>query len=88
MQILLTVVILLGLVVLGALFIARVNAQQAGRLATHKYASLLPSFRVRMRKWPHGGGAHPGAHAGGPPPRAPQPGGSGADVPEAGDDGR
>ncbi|WP_411143360.1 hypothetical protein [Streptomyces sp. x-80] len=87
MQILLTVVVLLGLFVLGVLFIARVNAQQAGRLATHKYASLLPSFRLRMRKWPHGGGAHPGAHVGGPPPRT-QPGDPGADVPEAGDDGR
>lgn len=68
MEIVLTVAVLLLLVALGAAFIARVNAQQAGRLATHKYAALLPSFRVRMRKWPHGGGAHPGPHAGGPPP--------------------
>ncbi|MFJ9409200.1 hypothetical protein [Streptomyces sp. NPDC101393] len=68
MQILLTVIVLLALVALGVLFIVRVNAQQAGRLAGHKYASLRPSFRLRMRKRSHGGGAHPGAHAAGPPP--------------------
>jgi hypothetical protein len=68
MQILLTVIVLLALVALGVLFLARVNSQQAGRLAGHKYASLRPSFRLRMRKRAHGGGAYPGAHAAGPPP--------------------
>ncbi|MCB5908628.1 hypothetical protein [Streptomyces pinistramenti] len=68
MQTVLTVVVLLALVALGALFIVRVNAQQAGRLATHKYASLMPSFRLRMRKGTRGGAAHPGAHEAGPPP--------------------
>ncbi|MFD9817212.1 hypothetical protein [Streptomyces sp. NPDC059080] len=68
MQIALTVVVLLALVALGVLFLARVNAQRAGRMATHKYATLQPSFRLRMRKWPHGGGSRPGPHAAGPPP--------------------
>ncbi|MFI7102045.1 hypothetical protein ACIBK8_22115 [Streptomyces sp. NPDC050161] len=71
MQTVVTVIVLLALVALGVLFIARVNAQQAGRLATHKYAALLPSFRLRMRKGSRGGAAHPGAHAAGPPPPSP-----------------
>ncbi|MFF9482821.1 hypothetical protein [Streptomyces sp. NPDC014733] len=82
MQIALTVVVLLALIALGVLFLARVNAQQAGRMATHKYATLQPSFRLRMRRWPHGGGSRPGPHAAGPPPPTPgergdgRPGGS------------
>ncbi|MEU9122497.1 hypothetical protein AB0C96_21990 [Streptomyces sp. NPDC048506] len=54
MQTLLTVVVLLALVVLGALFIARVNAQQAGRMATHRYADWKQALRQRRHKRSHG----------------------------------
>ncbi|WP_246103482.1 hypothetical protein [Streptomyces piniterrae] len=74
MQTLLTVIVLLALVALGALFIARVNAQTTGRLATHRYAALRPSFRLRLRKRPHGDTSHPGPHQAGPPPPTPQTG--------------
>ncbi|MGW1377099.1 hypothetical protein ACWD6P_22925 [Streptomyces sp. NPDC002446] len=63
MQTLLTVVVLLALVGLGALFIARVNAQQAGRMATHRYADWMQSMRQRMHRGPRGG-----ARPAGPPP--------------------
>ncbi|MGW1835888.1 hypothetical protein [Streptomyces sp. BBFR2] len=77
MQTAVSVLVLLALIALGVLFLARVNAQRAGRMATHKYATLQPSFRLRMRKWPHGGGSRPGPHAAGPPP--PTSGGRGDD---------
>ncbi|MFG2140352.1 hypothetical protein [Streptomyces sp. NPDC048650] len=52
MQIVLTVVVLLALIALGVLLIARVNAQQAGRMATHHHADLHPPFLHRMPKRP------------------------------------
>ncbi|MFG2284580.1 hypothetical protein ACGFOU_00630 [Streptomyces sp. NPDC048595] len=67
MQTLLTVVVLLALVALGALFIARVNAQQTGRMATHRYADWKQSVRHRMHKRPRGGG-RAGPRVAGPPP--------------------
>ncbi|UKY51324.1 hypothetical protein [Streptomyces inhibens] len=67
MQTLLTVAVLLALVALGALFIARVNAQGAGRMATHRYADWKQSLRQRMHKRPRDG-AHRGPHVAGPPP--------------------
>ncbi|MEU5210770.1 hypothetical protein [Streptomyces sp. NPDC020742] len=57
MQTLLTVVVLLALVALGALFIARVNAQQTGRIATHRYAAWMQSMRQRMHRRAHHGGS-------------------------------
>lgn len=67
MQTLLTVVVLLALVALGALFIARVNAQQAGRMATHRYADWKQSLRQRRHKRPRGE-SRSGPQAAGPPP--------------------
>ncbi|MFE1174424.1 hypothetical protein [Streptomyces sp. NPDC058773] len=67
MQTLWTVVVLLALVALGAVFIARVNAQQAGRMHTHRYADWKRSVRRRKHKQPHGE-AHPGTPAAAPPP--------------------
>ncbi|MFG2830862.1 hypothetical protein ACGFWI_25875 [Streptomyces sp. NPDC048434] len=67
MQTLWTVVVLLALVALGALFIARVNAQGAGRMAGHRYADWKQSMRQRKHKRPHDD-AHPGTPVPGPPP--------------------
>ncbi|MFG2095927.1 hypothetical protein [Streptomyces sp. NPDC048612] len=67
MQTLWTVVVLLALVALGALFIARVNAQQTGRMPTHRYADWRESVRHRRHKRPQGE-AHPETPAAGPPP--------------------
>ncbi|MFJ5799510.1 hypothetical protein [Streptomyces decoyicus] len=58
MQTLLTVVVLLALVALGALFIARVNAQGAGRMATHRYTDWKQSMRQRKHKRPHDEAGH------------------------------
>ncbi|MFI9050400.1 hypothetical protein [Streptomyces sp. NPDC053427] len=52
MQILLTVVVLLALIALGVLFLARLNGQQAGRMATHHHADLHPPFLHRTPKRP------------------------------------
>lgn len=65
MQTLLTVVVLLALVALGALFIARVNAQQAGRMANHRYTDWKQSLRQRRHKRSRGG-THSEPHAAGP----------------------
>ncbi|MCL7490160.1 MULTISPECIES: hypothetical protein [Streptomyces] len=67
MQTLLTVVVLLALVALGALFIARVNAQGTGRMATHRYTDWKQSMRQRKQKRPHDA-AHSESPAAGPPP--------------------
>lgn len=67
MQTLLTVVVLLALVALGALFIARVNSQGAGRMATHRYSDWKQSMRQRKHKRPHDD-AHAESPAAGPPP--------------------
>ncbi|MGW7577728.1 hypothetical protein [Streptomyces sp. NPDC054765] len=67
MQTLWTVVVLLALVALGALFIARVNAQGAGRMATHRYADWKQSMRQRRRKQSHDD-AHPEPPVAAPPP--------------------
>lgn len=50
MQTLWTVVVLLALVGLGALFIARVNAQGAGRMPGHRYEDWKQSLRDRRHK--------------------------------------
>ncbi|MEW1749172.1 hypothetical protein ACIQU1_04975 [Streptomyces angustmyceticus] len=52
MQTLWTVVVLLALVGLGALFIARVNAQGTGRMPTHRYEDWKQSIRERRHKRP------------------------------------
>ncbi|WP_414504384.1 hypothetical protein [Streptomyces sp. NEAU-L66] len=67
MQTLWTVVVLLALVALGALFIARVNAQGTGRMPTHRYADWKQSVRQRRHKRPHDE-ARPETPAAGPPP--------------------
>ncbi|GES31698.1 hypothetical protein AB0G60_12045 [Streptomyces angustmyceticus] len=67
MQTLWTVVVLLALVGLGALFIARVNAQGTGRMPTHRYEDWKQSIRDRKHKPPDdGSGPEPPA----PPDRA------------------
>ncbi|MFG2528412.1 hypothetical protein [Streptomyces sp. NPDC048516] len=66
MQTLWTVIVLLALVALGALFIARVNAQGAGRMAPHRYADWRHSLRDRKHNQPHDD-AHPGPPVAGPP---------------------
>lgn len=66
MQTLWTVVVLLALVALGALFIARVNAQGAGRMAGHRYGDWKQSIRLRKRKRPQDD-AHSGPPVAGPP---------------------
>ncbi|MFF4603697.1 hypothetical protein ACFY12_13295 [Streptomyces sp. NPDC001339] len=67
MQTLLTVVVLLALVALGVLFIHRVNAQTAGRMATHhRYADWKRSMRQRVHGRPYDG-ARPGPRTTGPP---------------------
>ncbi|MDT0455733.1 hypothetical protein RM550_08270 [Streptomyces sp. DSM 41527] len=72
MQTLWTVVVLLALVALGALFIARVNAQGAGRMAPHRYADWKQSLRGRKHKPPHDhDDAHPGAPTAGAPTAGP-----------------
>ncbi|SEE75741.1 hypothetical protein SAMN05428954_3775 [Streptomyces sp. 2112.3] len=72
MQTLWTVVVLLALVALGALFIARVNAQGAGRMAPHRYADWKQSLRGRKHKPPHEhDDAHPEAPPAGPPVAGP-----------------
>ncbi|AOP50888.1 hypothetical protein [Streptomyces lydicus] len=73
MQTLLTVVVLLALVGLGALFIARVNAQQTGRMASHRYADWRASMRQRRRRRPHGD-APPGPQVASAPPPSGKPG--------------
>ncbi|GAU66540.1 hypothetical protein SSP35_03_01880 [Streptomyces sp. NBRC 110611] len=68
MQTLLTVVVLLAMVALGVLLIHRVNAQTAGRMATHhRYADWKRSMRERAHKRPHHD-ARPGSRTTGPPP--------------------
>lgn len=74
MQTLWTVVVLLALVALGALFIARVNAQGTGRMAAHRYADWKQSLRDRKHKQPHDE-AHPGSPVAGPPVAGPPQGG-------------
>ncbi|WP_234326565.1 hypothetical protein [Streptomyces sp. NRRL S-337] len=78
MQTLLTVVVLLALIALGALLIARVNAQQAGRMATHRHADRMQSMRQRIRRRQRDG-AGPGPLAG-PPPSPPPSGKTGGDL--------
>ncbi|MGA5560263.1 hypothetical protein ACPCUV_03630 [Streptomyces platensis] len=68
MQTLWTVVVLLALVALGALFIARVNAQGAGRMQTHRYADWKQSVRQRRHRRPHDDAASEAPAAGPPPP--------------------
>lgn len=68
MQTLWTVVVLLALVALGALFIARVNAQGVGRMQTHRYADWKQSVRQRMHKRPHDEAGSEAPAAGPPPP--------------------
>ncbi|MEU3988346.1 hypothetical protein OG301_18640 [Streptomyces platensis] len=68
MQTLWTVVVLLALVALGALFIARVNAQGIGRMPTHRYADWKQSVRQRMHKRPHDEAGSEAPAAGPPPP--------------------
>ncbi|MFC9236072.1 hypothetical protein ACFTZK_06350 [Streptomyces decoyicus] len=68
MQTLLTVVVLLALVALGALFIARVNAQGAGRMATHRYTDWKQSMRQRKHKRPHDAADSESPAAGPSPP--------------------
>ncbi|MGX1755446.1 hypothetical protein ACWIG5_00750 [Streptomyces lydicus] len=68
MQTLWTVIVLLALVALGALFIARVNAQGTGRMAPHRYADWKQSLRDRKHKHPDDhDDAHPGPPTAGPP---------------------
>ncbi|KPC59952.1 hypothetical protein ADL29_31975 [Streptomyces chattanoogensis] len=55
MQILLTVVVLLALIALGVLFLTRLNAQQAGRMAGHVHADLHPPFLHRTPRRPEDG---------------------------------
>ncbi|WP_328385835.1 hypothetical protein OHS81_18425 [Streptomyces sp. NBC_00400] len=72
MQTLWTVVVLLALVALGALFIARVNAQGTGRMAPHRYADWKHSLQNRKHKPPHDhDDAHPVPPAAGPPVAGP-----------------
>ncbi|ARF56261.1 hypothetical protein [Streptomyces gilvosporeus] len=52
MQIVLTVVVLLALIALGAAFISRLNGQQAGRMAIHHHADLHPPFLHRTPRRP------------------------------------
>ncbi|MFF8788969.1 hypothetical protein [Streptomyces sp. NPDC015125] len=70
MQTLWTVVVLLALVALGALFIARVNSQGAGRMSPHRYADWKQSLRNRKHKQPHDD-AHPEPPVAGPPVAGP-----------------
>ncbi|MFD8543709.1 hypothetical protein [Streptomyces sp. NPDC059649] len=79
MQTLLTVAVLLALIALGALFIARVNAQQTGRPATHRYADWMQSMRQRAHRRPRDG-ARPGPLPGPPPPAPPPSGKTGGDL--------
>ncbi|MCZ1008887.1 hypothetical protein O1L68_21245 [Streptomyces lydicus] len=68
MQTLWTVIVLLALVALGALFIARVNAQGTGRMAPHRYADWKQSLRNRKHKHPDDhDDAHPGPPTAGSP---------------------
>ncbi|MFI0905893.1 hypothetical protein ACH4TE_20515 [Streptomyces sioyaensis] len=67
MQTLWTVVVLLALVALGALFIARVYAQNAGRMEHHRFADWNRSRRLRKQQR-QGGAPPPDAHMAGPPP--------------------
>ncbi len=73
MQTLLTVVVLLALVGLGALFIARVNSQQAGRMASHRCADWRESIRQRRHRRPRGD-APPGPQVASSPPPSGKPG--------------
>ncbi|MEU9115152.1 hypothetical protein AB0D04_26025 [Streptomyces sp. NPDC048483] len=52
MAILLTVIVLLALIALGVLFIGRLNAQSAGRMAMHHHADLHPPFLHRTPRRP------------------------------------
>ncbi|MEU5546697.1 hypothetical protein AB0G85_30560 [Streptomyces sioyaensis] len=67
MQTLWTVVVLLALVALGVLLLARLNAQNTGRMAHHRYADWKQSRRLRKQQR-QGGAPPPGAHMAGPPP--------------------
>ncbi|GLW16862.1 hypothetical protein ACFXN2_13735 [Streptomyces kronopolitis] len=66
MQTLWTVVVLLALVALGALFLARLNAQNTGRMPHHRYADWKESRRLRKRQQAEAAGSGP--HVAGPPP--------------------
>ncbi|BDM73607.1 hypothetical protein HEK616_70940 [Streptomyces nigrescens] len=79
MQTLLTVVVLLALIALGALFLARLNAQQIGRMSTHRYADWKQSMRQRIRRRPRDA-SHQGPLAGPPPPTPPPSGKTGGDL--------
>ncbi|MFF8309461.1 hypothetical protein ACF05W_02740 [Streptomyces lydicus] len=73
MQTLWTVIVLLALVGLGALFIARVNAQQTGRMASHRYADWRESIRQRRQRRPRED-APPGPQVASSPPPSGKPG--------------
>ncbi|MFH8567761.1 hypothetical protein [Streptomyces sp. NPDC017993] len=78
MQTLLTVIVLLALVAMGALFLIKLNGQQAGRLATHRHPAPPPhrtrpvrrtSHRFWVSKPPQGDdSARPGSHPAQQPP--------------------
>ncbi|MFG2890450.1 hypothetical protein [Streptomyces sp. NPDC048248] len=80
MQTLLTVIVLLALVALGALFLVKLNSQSAGRLATHRHPAPprhhqahRPAHRFWARKTTQDESPtiHPGSHAAQRPPRDP-----------------
>ncbi len=66
MQTFLSVLVLLALIVLGVLFLIRVNDQTVGRPAPHRYTHLKETFQRRLHRHPHG--VAPGPHTTGPPP--------------------
>ncbi|MFG2862742.1 hypothetical protein [Streptomyces sioyaensis] len=67
MQTLWTVVVLLALVALGVLFLARLNAQNIGRMPHHRYADWKRSRRQR-RQQGQDDAPRTGAQMTGPPP--------------------
>ncbi|MGX1848899.1 hypothetical protein OIU91_22755 [Streptomyces sp. NBC_01456] len=66
MQTLWTVVVLLALVGLGVLFLARLNAQNTGRMPHHRYADWKASRRLRRQQQAEA--ARGGPRMAGPPP--------------------
>ncbi|MEW1657462.1 MULTISPECIES: hypothetical protein [unclassified Streptomyces] len=66
MQTILSLIVLVALVAVGVLFLARVNAQTAGRPTPHHYAHMKESLHERLHKHAHGDRQE--THPTGPPP--------------------